>query len=74
MEITLGIRDAAAPLALDIDMTAEELTEAVNAALNDQSTLQLKSHDNSTVIVPANAIAYVRIANNEQRRVGFGFV
>ena len=56
MEIFIGIRDNTRQLALDVDMTENELM----ADTKGQRTL-----------VPAHALGYVQIANKTERRVGF---
>lgn len=74
MQVTIGIKDVAQGVQIDVDSTTEELTELVNSALTSGQTLLLKGSDGKTVIVPAPALGYVAIDGTEQRRVGFGFV
>lgn len=73
MKVTIGIRDAAAPLYLDLDISQAELTAKVNEAVQLTRTLELNDSDGSTILVPHTSIGYVHISQEEQRRVGFGF-
>lgn len=74
MDISIGIRDGGAPLNVEVDMSAEELLAAAKAAITDNHPFELTAHDGAQVLVPASAIGYIKIAQEEQRRVGFGFV
>lgn len=73
MDITIGIRDVASAVNMSVNMEAAEITERVNTALRSGDPLVLESHEGETVIVPTNALGYVRIDAGPQRRVGFGF-
>lgn len=74
MDITIGIRDVASAVSLDVDLSAEELTTKVSEALNSGSPLVIESKEHETVIVPANALGYVRLDGSPKSRVGFGFM
>ncbi|MFC5370382.1 DUF3107 domain-containing protein [Arcanobacterium bovis] len=74
MEITIGIRDAVSPVNLDVDMSADELMNLITSSLESNSPVKLDGSDGTILFVPAASFGYVRIAKEEQRRVGFGFV
>lgn len=74
MELTIGIRDAAAPLTIETEITKEELKSELANALTTNSFLEIAGNDGSVTIIPATSLGYVRVAKSEQRHVGFGFV
>ncbi|MBM7825089.1 hypothetical protein JOD55_000916 [Arcanobacterium pluranimalium] len=74
MEISIGIRDSVSPVNLDVDMSADELMNLISSALDANSPVKLTGTDGTILFVPAASFGYVRIAKEEQRRVGFGFV
>lgn len=74
MEISVGIRDSVSPVNLDVELTAEELMKQISDCLENNSPVTLHGSDGSILFIPAGSFGYVRIAKEEQRRVGFGFV
>lgn len=74
MEITIGIRDVASAVNLDVDLNAAELTAKVAESLDTGAPLVIESKAHETVIVPANALGYVRLDGSPKSRVGFGFM
>ena len=71
MEIFIGIRDNTRQLALDTDLSENELIAKVNEAISHNALLDLTDTQGERILVPAHAIGYVQIANKSQRRVGF---
>ena len=72
MEIFIGIRDNTRQLALDVDMTENELMTKVNEALAaPNGVLDLTDSKGQRTLVPAHALAYVQVAAKSERRVGF---
>ncbi len=74
MEINIGIRGSANPIALEVAMSTEEITALVENTITSNNPLKLESTDGNLIVIPADALGYVRIAKEEQRRVGFGFI
>ncbi|NMR19013.1 DUF3107 domain-containing protein [Cellulomonas fimi] len=74
MEITIGVQNLARELVVESDQTAEEVAEAVSAALAGNPALELLDSRGRRVIVPTSSIGYVEIGTEEQRRVGFGAI
>ena len=73
MEVKIGVQYAARELVLESAQTPEEVEKAVSDALKaDLGVLALSDEKGRRVLVPADKLAYVEIAENEQRRVGFG--
>ena len=72
MEVKIGVQFAPRELSLESSQTAEEVAQAVADALKaDLGVLTLVDEKGRRVLVPADKIAYIEIAENEQRRVGF---
>ncbi len=73
MEVKIGVQFAPRELSLESSQTAEEVAQAVADALKaDLGVLTLVDEKGRRVLVPADKLAYVEIAESEQRRVGFG--
>lgn len=73
MEVKIGVQYASRELVLESAQTPDEVAAAVSAALKaDLGILSLVDERGRRVLVPADKLAYVEIAETEQRRVGFG--
>ncbi len=72
MEVKIGVQYAARELTLESGQTAEQVEKAVADALTADGVLTLTDEKGRKVLVPAGKLAYVEIAESEQRRVGFG--
>ena len=72
MEVKIGVQFAARELVIESGQTPEAVTKAVADALKaDLGILELVDEKGRRVLVPADKLAYVEIAEAEQRRVGF---
>ena len=73
MEVKIGVQYAARELVLESAQSPDDVAKAVADALKaDLGVLSLVDEKGRRVLVPADKLAYVEIAENEQRRVGFG--
>ena len=73
MDVKIGVQHAARELVLESTQSADEITEAVSAALTGESRiLALTDQGGRRVVVPSDKLAYVEIGEPEARRVGFG--
>lgn len=70
MEVRIGIRDNGRDISLDSSLETKALVNEINRGLAD-GTLELTDNRGRIVIVPASAVAFVEIGNEETRRVGF---
>jgi hypothetical protein len=70
MEVRIGIRDNGRDISLDSSLDSKALINEINRGLAD-GTLELTDSRGRIVIVPAPAVAFVEIGNEETRRVGF---
>jgi len=73
VEVKIGVQFAARELALESTQTPDEVAKLVADALKaDLGVLTLVDDKGRRVLVPADKLAYVEIAESETRRVGFG--
>ncbi|MEO6700414.1 MAG: DUF3107 domain-containing protein [Jatrophihabitantaceae bacterium] len=72
MEVKIGVLHTPREINLESTQTQEEVEALVAAALKGvDGQLSLVDERGRKVIVPANLIAYVEIAQADSRRVGF---
>ena len=72
MEVKIGVLHTAREIVLDVPLTPDEVEQAVGTALKSvDGQLVLADDRGRKVIVPANLVAYVDIAQADVRRVGF---
>jgi hypothetical protein len=72
VEVKIGVLHTAREITLDSPQTPDEVEALVAAALKSMDGQLVLSDDRGRkVIVPANLIAYIDIAQADQRRVGF---
>lgn len=75
MEVKIGVQYAARELVLESAQSPDEVAKAVADALKaDLGVLSLVDDKGRRVLVPADKLAYVEIAESESRRVGFGAI
>ena len=75
MEVKIGVQFAARELVLESGQTPDEVAKAVADALKaDLGVLTLEDEKGRRVLVPADKLAYVEIAEAETRRVGFASI
>ncbi|MDT4916144.1 MAG: hypothetical protein QOI15_1642 [Pseudonocardiales bacterium] len=72
MEVKIGVLHTAREIVVDSPRTPDEIEELVSQALKSvDGQLMLTDDRGRKVIVPANLVAYVDIAQEDVRRVGF---
>ena len=72
MEVKIGVQFAPRELTLESAQSPDDIAKAVSDALKaDLGVLTLVDEKGRRVLVPADKLAYVEIAETEQRRVGF---
>lgn len=78
MEITIGVRDIAREITLEVSDDADTIVSDVTAVLakaakgDTAAVLDLTDEKGNRTLVPAGALGYVQIGANEPRRIGFG--
>ena len=72
VEVKIGVLHTPREIVLETTLTPEEVESTVSAALKSvDGALSLTDDRGRKVIVPANLVAYVEIAQADARRVGF---
>jgi Protein of unknown function (DUF3107) len=72
VEVKIGIAESQRELVVSSDQTADQVAELVDAALADGGgLLRLVDEKGRRFVVRSNQIAYVEIAPEDGRRVGF---
>ena len=75
MEVRIGVKGAPRELTLDSNQSADDIQQAVDTALKDGAATVVFTDDKGRrVVVAADKLAYVEIAEAEGRRVGFGAI
>lgn len=72
MEVKIGIQRAARELVVETAASAQEIEQALIAAIDDGKVFVLTDDKGGTVLIPATKIAYVELGRTEPRRIGFG--
>ncbi|MFL6055840.1 MAG: DUF3107 domain-containing protein [Actinoallomurus sp.] len=73
MQVRIGVQSVAKELVVETSLAADEVQRAVNDAVAEESgVFTLRGRDGLRIVVPAAKLAYVEIAESEQRSVGFG--
>jgi 3-hydroxyacyl-CoA dehydrogenase len=73
VEVKIGVQYATRELVLESSQTPEEIQEAIDTAIrSEMGILSLADEKGRRVLVPISKLAYIEIAEPEQRRVGFG--
>jgi hypothetical protein len=71
VEVKIGVQHAHRELVLESAQSPAEIETAVTAALKNGGTLSLVDDKGRRIIVPAEKLAYVEIAEATTRMVGF---
>ncbi len=72
MEVKIGVLHTPREIVVESSQTPDDVEALVSAALKSvDGQLALTDEKGRRVIVPANLVAYVEIAQSDVRRVGF---
>jgi hypothetical protein len=75
VEVRIGVKGAPRELVFESSQSADEVQKVVDAALvGGHPTVNLVDEKGRRVIVAADKLAYVEIAEADSRRVGFGAI
>ena len=72
MEVKIGIQMAARELVVETDASAEQIKQALMAAVAENKLFVVTDSKGGTILVPGDKIAYVELDQAEPRRIGFG--
>ena len=73
MDVTIGVQNLPREVVIETEESADAVATAVKKALTG-GPLELVDSRGRRVIIPGDAIGYVEIGSEEQRKVGFGAV
>jgi Protein of unknown function (DUF3107) len=72
MEVKVGIQMAPREMVIETDVSAADIQQELDDALEHDGVLKLSDTKGNIVLVPAAKIAYVELSSAEPRRIGFG--
>lgn len=73
MQVRIGVQFVARELVVETALSAEEVERALAEALaQEHGVLTLKDQRGGRVVVPAERVGYLELAEEEDRAVGFG--
>ncbi|MGB3829572.1 MAG: DUF3107 domain-containing protein [Ornithinimicrobium sp.] len=72
MEVRVGVRNIARELSFESDQSSSQVQEAVSAGLSEGSVISLRDDHGRVLLVPADALGYVEVGEQEKSKVGFG--
>lgn len=72
MEVKIGVLYAPRELLVETDTTPEEIEKALAKSIVDGGIFSLVDNKGSRVVIPVDKLAYLEIAEPDDRRVGFG--
>ncbi|MFA1544913.1 DUF3107 domain-containing protein [Actinomadura chokoriensis] len=73
LQVRIGVQNVPKELVVDTAESADEVTDALSAALGDPNgVLVLKDRRSGRIVIPAARVGYLEISEDEQRNVGFG--
>lgn len=71
MDIRIGVQNVTRELLVETDLTADEVAAKVAESMKGVA-LDLTDTKGRRLVIPASAIGYVEMGEEEKRRVGFG--
>jgi hypothetical protein len=73
VEVKIGVQHSPRELVIDSPKTPDEIAEQISSAMSSSKDglLTLVDERGRRVVVPVDRIAYIEIAQPDQRRVGF---
>lgn len=71
MEVRIAVQDTQRELVFESTQTPDEVSQAVNKAIKENTLLVLVDDKGKQVLVPGEKIAFVELGSPVERRVGF---
>jgi len=72
VEVKIGVLYAPRELLVETDTSPEDIEKALAKSIVDGGIFSLVDNKGSRVVVPVDKLAYLEIAEPDDRRVGFG--
>lgn len=75
VQVRVGVQLVPKELVVETKQSADEVTEALAAALESATGLfELKDTRGGRIVIPAKHVGYLEISEEENRQVGFGTI
>ncbi|WP_100447342.1 DUF3107 domain-containing protein [Glycomyces xiaoerkulensis] len=71
MEVKIGVQHAPRELVLESKLSSKDVAETIDKAVSEGGILRLEDDKGRQVLVPVEKVAYVEIAAQSPRPVGF---
>lgn len=71
MEVKIGVQNAPRELTIDTDLDADGVEEQIATAVAGNGVVSFSDKKGRRIVVPAERLAYVEIANSVTGTVGF---
>ncbi|EEH63751.1 hypothetical protein HMPREF0044_0770 [Gleimia coleocanis DSM 15436] len=71
MVVTIGVSGCTRELRLNLNLNADELFHQVENSQAQGTPLKLVEENGNVVIIPANSLGYIQVAEEKVRKVGF---
>ena len=72
MEVKIGVLYAPRELLVETDTSPDDIEKALAKSIVEGGVFSLVDNKGSRVVVPVDKLAYLEIAEPDDRRVGFG--
>jgi hypothetical protein len=73
VQVRVGVQLVPKELVIETQLSADEVEQALSAALTaDNGLFVLKDTRGGRIVIPARQVGYLEIAEEEGRQVGFG--
>jgi Protein of unknown function (DUF3107) len=73
VQVRIGVQSVAKELVVETSLSGDEVERELNDAVAEEGgVFTLRGTNGTRVVVPAAKLAYVEIAESEERSVGFG--
>ncbi|PID98363.1 MAG: ATP-binding protein [Actinobacteria bacterium] len=71
MKVTIGLRNVARELNVELDSRDEEFFALVTEALENSQPLVFTDMKGQRYLIPSDALGYIESGSDQERRVGF---
>ncbi|PJM73687.1 ATP-binding protein [Bifidobacterium primatium] len=72
MDVEIGIQNVARPVSFVTDKSADEISDAIAAAVADGTVVDVTDTKGRRIVVPGKVIGYAIVGSDTTHPVGFG--
>lgn len=72
IEIKIGVENSPRELAVEVELTADEILEAIETATTNGTSFAVQDPKGRYIVIPGAKITYVEVGEPATRKVGFG--